>query len=131
MRKLLMACVVAATTMAFAPSIAADCGAGGSPTTYAGSCETADNEVKCGGTATPAGAITAGDQGVEACNDGSAVTPVEGRVGAGRDCQCIYADGTKNNEGDTQGWIKLDADGAHCSTTGQQSYNSGDGGPCP
>lgn len=131
MRKLLIVGAVVATLFAFAPGQAADCGDGGSPSNYAGSCETADNNVKCGGTATPAGAVTAGDQGIEVCNDGSAATPVQGRVGAGRECQCIYADGDANNPGDAQGWIRLDMDGAHCSTAGQQSYNSGDGGACP
>jgi len=120
---------VVAALFAFSPGMA-DCGEGGSPTNHAGSCETADNQVQCGGTATPASNVHAGTEGVETCNDGSGATPVQGRIGASSECECIYADGDAENQSPLNGWARLDQDGVNCDGSGEQSYNSGPGGPC-
>jgi hypothetical protein len=111
---------------------AANCGDGGSPANSAGSCETADNHVVCGdGEVTPAGTVTVSDNGAELFNDGSSAVPVEGRVGAeGPDCDCIYADGTVNNEDPADGWARVDQNGVTCDADGEQSYNSGPGTDC-
>jgi hypothetical protein len=120
---------VIAALFAFAPGFA-DCGDGGSPTNHAGSCETSNNQVQCAGTATPAGNVHAGAEGVETCNDGSAATPVQGRIGASTECECLYADGDADNQSPVNGWVRLDQDGVNCDADGQQSYNSGAGESC-
>jgi len=67
---------------------------------------------------------------------------VQGRVGASQDCQCVYADGERNNDDAANtpldGWAKVDPTGLHCYASpfggprpvGQQSYNSGPGQSC-
>jgi hypothetical protein len=120
--------VVVAAFASFGMSQAADCRPGGSPTNAAGSCETAQNDLKCGGTATPAGAsVYAGAEGnIEVCTEDEAGLPLEGRVGGGEDCQCIYADGGDDNQAPADGWARLDQDGLSCSG-GNVSYNQGGG----
>lgn len=109
----------------------ADCGDGGSPENYAGSCETAENEVQCGdeATATPVTHLYANTDGVETCNDGSGAFPLQGRIGAAQDCQCIYADGDADNDSPLNGWARVDMNGVSC-TDGEVSYNQGPGGSC-
>ena len=110
---------------------AAEC-QGGSPTNSAGSCESADNHVTCGdGTATPAGTVSVGTNGAEACASDSGA-PVQGRVGAeGPDCDCVYADGTANNSPDQlKGWVRVDQNGVSCEGDNEPSYNSGPGASC-
>ncbi|MCA1831319.1 MAG: hypothetical protein ABR548_10760 [Actinomycetota bacterium] len=97
----------------------------------AGSCESSDNQVTCGGGQDIGlGTVTASDKGAEACNDGSGAAPIQGRIGTeGPDCDCVYADGDADNDSHAQGWLRVDQNGLSCSIDGAPvSYNDGGGG---
>lgn len=81
-----------------------------------GSPPTWDNQVTCGaGTATPVGVIYAGPNGVEVCNGGSGVIPLQGRVIATTDDGgYIAADGDADNPAEARGWIRVDSSGVRC-----------------
>ncbi|HEX9713490.1 MAG TPA: hypothetical protein VGB52_13185 [Actinomycetota bacterium] len=124
--------VVAVMVVLGAFSVAsADCGDGGSPENFAGSCETAQNQVQCSedATATPVTSVYASAEGIETCNDGSGAFPLQGRIGASSECECIYADGDANNDSPLNGWAKIDQNGVNCDD-GQVSYNQGPGSAC-
>lgn len=111
MKKLLLIlglCVAVAASPAVANGPSGSHEEDGSPAAW-------DNQVKCAqGTATPAGTIYAGGNGVEVCNDGGAV-PVQGRVIATTDQGgYVAADGDGSNPGQAAGWVRVDSTGVRC-----------------
>lgn len=131
---LLAAVTIIGMLSALGAGHAADCGDGGSPTNGSGSCETSDNDVRCGeGTAVAGGTLSASTTAAEFCNEGTEF-PLQGRIGAQQDCSCVYADGDDDNNHDLRlhGWIRIDENGPRCreSGTSTQSYNSSPGIDC-
>jgi len=112
MRRYLL--IVAVLALAAAPAVA-DGPSGsheedGSPPVW-------DNQVQCGsGTATPAGMIYAGSNGVEVCSDGSSVLPLQGRIIATTEQGgYVAADGDASNEpAQAKGWVRVDGNGVRC-----------------
>ena len=129
-----VALLIASLTVvaSFGVSTAATCGSTGSPTNEAGSCETGQNNLKCGDN-TDAGGIDVfvaeGGNHVEVCSDDDSPLPVEGRVGGGENCQCVYADGGNSNDPPANGWARIDQSGVNCGSADEVSYNSGPGTP--
>lgn len=135
-RSLLVGIIVAVATLgSFGTASAADCGPDGTKPNSSGSCETAQNEVRCGqGTDTGLLIVSASATGAEVCNEGGTDFPVEGRAGTQQDCQCVYIDGDDDNNHGLllHGWLRVDQTGAYCrsdnTAPGEQSY-TGEGRP--
>jgi len=119
---------------AFGTGRAADCGNGGSKANHFGSCETSENEVKCGPGNDVGGVVnvSADATGAEVCNSGTTF-PLQGRIGVQQSCDCVYIDGDNSNPGaptPLNSWARIDAKGYHCQNQTEragQSYNSSDG----
>jgi hypothetical protein len=109
MRKLALSTAVLALVLAGAPALAD--GPSGSDETR--------NQVKCRkGTKTPVGVVYVGTNGVEVCNDGRAVLPVQGRVIVARaQGGYVAADGDRSNPGQAKGWVRVDRKGPRCGDT--------------